>query len=515
MLTPNMTIDELAVTEEWKAIYRGLQCIFSRQSKDDGGWSAAVDGGRSNTRCTAHVIAPLLDIYPVGQSSIAQAITFLSGRAFQLGSVYWLRRTDDGFDQEDIPATLVSTYVLLRYHYLAGIPIEPSPDYLARSGQAIVEKVIADIKRHVGEASCWVFLAAASVLAEVSGNDRLWGRLLASTDTYQSIGTGGVNTYSSSRKRSRVLETAEVLHCFLKSGHDDIERLANGVEYILKEADNLNGHICWQGPGGAASFGPLLSTRYIILFLAEYRERSKSQDITDQLDFALRSAAHWIARSQKTDGSWIGIEGTPLAANFCGYAVQALWKVIKLSCRSQDHHKLLERVVNDVGKVEPGTDDVKKVVRIPAVGHDVFIVHGRDDGLKNEVARFIEKLGLKAVILHEQPDRGRTIIQKIEDYSDVRFAVVLETPDDIGAIAGQPHLLRPRPRQNVLIELGYFVGKLGRHNVAVLRKGDIESPSDYKGVLYIRVDEGNDWKRQLVKELKAAGLDADANRAFN
>lgn len=108
----------------------------------------------------------------------------------------------------------------------------------------------------------------------------------------------------------------------------------------------------------------------------------------------------------------------------------------------------------------------------------VFVVHGRDDRMKVAVARVLERLGLTPVILHEQPDKGRTIIEKFADYSDVGFAVVLLSPDDAGYLKEESsEKARPRARQNVIFELGYFIGKLGRENVlAFVREegGDLE-----------------------------------------
>jgi predicted nucleotide-binding protein len=115
----------------------------------------------------------------------------------------------------------------------------------------------------------------------------------------------------------------------------------------------------------------------------------------------------------------------------------------------------------------------------------VFVVHGHDAAPKAEVAWFIEKLGLDAIILHERPNKGRALITKFrEEAAGVGFAVVLMTPDDVGK-AEDAADLKARARQNVVFELGFFIGKLGPERVAALVKGDIELPSDYDGVVYI------------------------------
>jgi predicted nucleotide-binding protein len=144
----------------------------------------------------------------------------------------------------------------------------------------------------------------------------------------------------------------------------------------------------------------------------------------------------------------------------------------------------------------------------------LFIVHGRNESMRESVARFIEKLDLIPLILHEQPNKGRTIIDKFMDYSDVSFAVVILSGDDRGGMADSPHSEQKlRVRQNVLLELGFFLGKLGRKNVCAIYEEGVELPSDYDGVLYIKYDSDGAWKMLLARELKAAGLPFDLNKA--
>ncbi len=141
----------------------------------------------------------------------------------------------------------------------------------------------------------------------------------------------------------------------------------------------------------------------------------------------------------------------------------------------------------------------------------VFVVHGHDTGLKVEVARLLEQLKLKPIVLHEQADESQTIVEKFERHSNVSFAIALLTPDDVGRSikTGSPE--NPRARQNVLLELGYFHGKLGRSRVLALYSKGVELPSDYLGVLYTEVDPSGAWKWKVVQELNAAGFPVDAN----
>lgn len=134
----------------------------------------------------------------------------------------------------------------------------------------------------------------------------------------------------------------------------------------------------------------------------------------------------------------------------------------------------------------------------------VFIVHGHDEIAKFDLANFVSGLGLEPIILHLQASSGRTIIEKIEHYSNVGFGVVLYTPCDVGAKAGTL-TSSYRARQNVVFEHGYLIGKLGRSRVSAVVKGQIETPNDISGVVYVAMDDGGNWQEELKKELRSVG----------
>jgi hypothetical protein len=140
----------------------------------------------------------------------------------------------------------------------------------------------------------------------------------------------------------------------------------------------------------------------------------------------------------------------------------------------------------------------------------VFVVHGHGD-LEDKVSNLLREAGLSPVILRREADGGLTTIEKFERHADVGFAVVILTPDDAGKLKDKPEL-RPRARQNVVFELGYFVGKLDRGRViALVSDKDLEIPSDYRGVLFIPIRNDDAWRLRLARELKEAGADVDLN----
>lgn len=156
-------------------------------------------------------------------------------------------------------------------------------------------------------------------------------------------------------------------------------------------------------------------------------------------------------------------------------------------------------------------ENLEKKSAVPLDNKSVFIVHGHHGEAKQEVARFLERLGLNAIILHEQASGSKTIIEKIEAHTNVGYGVVLYTDCDVGSTKSAPDDLKSRARQNVVFEHGFLMGKLGRDKVTALVKGDVETPNDISGVVYIGMNDES-WKNSLVKELMAADIEVDVTK---
>jgi len=170
---------------------------------------------------------------------------------------------------------------------------------------------------------------------------------------------------------------------------------------------------------------------------------------------------------------------------------------------------LIAKGEDEPSNASPNSSDLQGAEPEPIAFNtrEVFVVHGHDGETKESVARFLEKLGLHPIILHEQPNQGRTLIEKFETSSkSVAFAVVLLTPDDVGSATDKPTDLHPRARQNVILELGYFMGRLSRTRVCALYKGGVELPSDFQGVVYLELDPAGAWKAKLAQELVQAKI---------
>jgi len=142
----------------------------------------------------------------------------------------------------------------------------------------------------------------------------------------------------------------------------------------------------------------------------------------------------------------------------------------------------------------------------------VFVVHGQNQVARDSVVSFLEAVGLRGIVLHEQPNMGRHLLTKfIEETELITFAVVLMTDDDVGGLRGAA--LAPRARQNVILELGYFLSHLGQRRVCALITPGLQTPSDFDGIVYIKMDERGLWKTELRRELRAAGMPLIENKS--
>jgi predicted nucleotide-binding protein len=168
----------------------------------------------------------------------------------------------------------------------------------------------------------------------------------------------------------------------------------------------------------------------------------------------------------------------------------------------EERERQADAAKNPTARVQPDQPAV------PERG-DIFIIHGHDEGAKYGVARYVEHImqSGSVILLDERPDSGRTIIEKFEQESATAgFAIVLVTPDDYGSSKEMPDDVRERARQNVIFELGFFYGQLGRGRVCVLHKNPAEIPSDLHGIIYIEMDAFKGWERKLARELRSANI---------
>lgn len=188
-----------------------------------------------------------------------------------------------------------------------------------------------------------------------------------------------------------------------------------------------------------------------------------------------------------------------------------------------DVDKVNGNFVGEFNKTKAGIVDILRTLVTPIesksdtapdsepVSNEIFIVHGHNDSVKQATARTLSKLGLEPIILHERPDGGKTIIEKFEKNSSMLgFAIILLTNDDEGKAKTETNL-KARARQNVIFEMGYFIGKLGRERVFLLLEQGVEKPGDLDGIVYTPMDSHDGWKLKLVKELKAAGYPVSAD----
>jgi predicted nucleotide-binding protein len=266
------------------------------------------------------------------------------------------------------------------------------------------------------------------------------------------------------------------------------ERIRAGEDLVSKAeiADNASGHGDWL----------FLFSNWRDHTIAELRAVYDGDDVSIEFDVWTRTTERSSPRST-----------FPFAKSSLEEGLKKLRDLVE---------RLPLAVEPEALQVRPGkVDKTSRAHGASVDSPNVFIIHGRSaGGFRDSVARFIEQLGLSPIILADQASEGRTLIEKFEASAlDVGYAIALLTPED--SAYGPDDEPPPRPnraRQNVILELGYFMASLGRKNVVALRQEGLEVPTDILGIVYIPLDDAGAWKTLLARELNAAGYDIDLKK---
>ncbi len=250
---------------------------------------------------------------------------------------------------------------------------------------------------------------------------------------------------------------------------------------------------------------------------SEIRENGRKAD----RDRAIEALTQWDANAQKllegafTDSSPASPYPAPIDMNYLTSADSYAGDIKRVVQAFDKRLEALRSIRDMLGLYDGPAETILAGREHPASSSSsaAFIVHGRADGPKEQVARFLERAtDAEPIILHEQAKRGQVIIESLEAFAaTAAFAIVLLTADDYGGIKGSPES-NARARQNVVFELGFFIGALGRSRVAVLYEETVELPSDMNGILYTTLDSQGAWRLSLGRELRAAGFAVDLNR---
>lgn len=219
----------------------------------------------------------------------------------------------------------------------------------------------------------------------------------------------------------------------------------------------------------------------------------------------------WLAWKTRSFNLIIGTVDKKSPAAELAYAAasirtqgSSLDKFVRLRDTMISGLKLVVENVKDDTYGELKTSSERKVVGMAS--NKIFVVHGHDHILKTEVEKLLSEIGLEPIVLHRKPDEGQTIIEKFEKHSDVGYAFILLTPDEIAYPAGEESKKEKRSRPNVIFEFGYFVGRLGRNRVCCLYKEGVVLPSDLSGLLYKKISASlEEQAYSIIKELQAAG----------
>ncbi len=261
------------------------------------------------------------------------------------------------------------------------------------------------------------------------------------------------------------------------------------VEQLLEDGNKFNfQNFCYPNSSYPGQFGGANTIEWI-----EYKTRVKN----------------FINKSMSEDSPAVKMVSVALAIKTQGYEPEKFEraKASLLKALENTKNALQEDIYGEL--IDEESENLS-----PSLSNKVFIVHGHDSELKNDVERFIHEIGLEPIVLHRQADEGNTIIEKFEKNADVGYAFILLTPDEMAYTIDQKDIPNDskvteyRARPNVIFEFGYFVGKLGRSKVCCLHKGDTSIPSDLSGLVYKKIDGNIDSiAYSIIKELKAVGYD--------
>lgn len=243
--------------------------------------------------------------------------------------------------------------------------------------------------------------------------------------------------------------------------------------------------------------------------LPHYHYRGENIEFDKWKRFATLTIEKVLGNSHADEFSGIRYRPTSFSINSNGHEFIEAHNRGRIKAKAKIESFIEE--IEEFWEEEKNIQDIQEK-NIPKIDKSkIFIVHGHDDGLVAKVQLFLKKIGLEGIVLHEQANLGKVILEKLEHYTNVGFAIVLYTPCDLGKAKADGEL-KARARQNVVFEHGYLMGKLGRENVAFIVDGKIETPGDISGAVYSSTS--NHWQFDIVKELKAVGYEVSADNLF-
>lgn len=285
--------------------------------------------------------------------------------------------------------------------------------------------------------------------------------------------------------------------------HSDISPLIDDILLFLERGDeDLSGNI----------------------YQIKYRLKRTIKEIKDYPENEWRRTSHFERLVQELNNSLkiLGREGVSSAHEIISFQF------------ARDHYSSSQKTINDRGyqsllyhveiveeallneNVILQEDNTDSYNSEKHSHNKVFIVHGRDEFALLQTENMIRRLGFEPIVLKRKANQGLTLIEKFEKNSEVKYAIVLLTPDDVGSLNEEatPHL-QFRARQNVIFEMGFFYGKLGRSKVCCLVKSGVEKPvppSDIDGIAYIPYTYSIEEKElDIMRELQSAGIEIGVN----